>query len=382
MNALLRAAGFSIVALGLLSGCNDDKTTTVTDAGVDDAGSNKALLSGKLGAAVAAAESGSSQAATPKAPGDGPPEAGFFPPGGADKAQPPGAPPKVEVLDEGAEPKVLLTTAPSSEQQVQVAASYRLGQQGTPFEFSLAIKSAKGKDEKVDAPQIVAKVVSIEIPGMSGKLPKEVAEGLEKLKKGLDKLKGSEVRYRLTSDGTMLDVSTSVPKDKDKDKTKDADTEASAQVDATIDLAMRGLLEAMTLTTVPLPPKPVGVGGYWIATDRGTSFGIEVVRYRVFKVQKIEKGQATLTVDTRQYAVKDEIDLGAIAKNQKITVERFDSQGKGTISWVSSQILPATSEVSQRTAMLFGGPPGQPKNGLQVELVARTSAPEKTDKKK
>ncbi|MFS8070453.1 MAG: hypothetical protein ACMG6S_29160 [Byssovorax sp.] len=362
MNALLRAAGFSIVALGLLSGCNDDKTTTVTDAGVDDAGSTKALLGGKLGAAVAAA------------PGDGPPEAGFFPPGGADKAQPPGAPPKVDVLDEGAEPRVLLATAPPSEQQAQVLASYRMGQQGLPpFAFSLAIKSAKGKDEKVDAPQIVAKVIAIEIPGLGGKLPKEVAEGLEKLKKGLEKLKGSEVRYRLTSDGAMLDMSTSIPKDKDK--------APNPEVDPMLDIAMRGLLEAMTLTTVPLPTKPVGVGGYWIATDRGTSFGIDVVRYRVFKVQKIEKGQATLTVDTRQYAVKNEIELGAIAQNQKIAAEHFDSQGKGTINWVSSQILPPTSDVSQRTTVMIGGPPGQPKGGIQVEFVGKTSVPEKTDKK-
>lgn len=370
MNALLRAAGLSIAALGLLSGCNDDKTTAVTDAGVEDAGPNKALLGGKLGAAVAAAESGSGHAAVEKAPGDGPPEAGFFPPGGADKAQPPGAPPKVEVLGEGAEPRVLLTTAPPGEQQARLLTGYRMGQQGSlpPFDFTLAIKSTKGKDEKVDAPQIVAKVVAVEIPGVGGKLPKELTDGL-------DKLKGSEVRYRLTSDGAMLDLSTTGPKDKDKS--------ASPEVGPMLDVAMRGLLEAMTLMTVPLPKKPVGVGGYWIATDRGTSFGIDVVRYRVFKVQKIEKDQATLTVDTRQYAVKDEIDLGAVAQNQKITAERFDSQGKGSISWVSSQVLPATSEVSQRTTvMIGGGPPGQPKGGLQVELAAKASAPEKSDKKK
>lgn len=368
MNALLRAAGFSIAALGLLSGCNDDKTTTVIDAGVDDAGPNKALLGGKLGAAVAAAESGSSHAASAKAPGDGPPEAGFFPPGGADKAQPLGAPPKVEVLGEGAEPRVLLATAPPSEQQVRLLTGYRMGQQGSlpPFDFTLAIKSAKGKDEKADAPQIVAKVVAVEIPGASGKLPKELTDGL-------DKLKGSEVRYRLTANGAMLDMATSVPKEKS----------ANPEVDPMLDVAMRGLLEAMTLMTVPLPTKPVGVGGYWIATDRGTSFGIDVVRYRVFKVQKIEKDQATLTVDTRQYAVKNEIDLGAVAQNQKITAERFDSQGKGTISWVSSQILPATGDVSQRTTvMIGGGTPGQPKGGLQVELAAKTSVPEKSDKQK
>lgn len=371
MNALLRAAGLSIAALGLLSGCNDDKSTTVTDAGVEDAGPNKALLGGKLGAAVAAAESGSGQAAVSKAPGDGPPEAGFFPPGGADKAQPPGAPAKVEVLGEGADPKVLLTVTPPSEQQVHLLTGYRMGQQGSlpPFDFTLTLKSdkAKGKDEKADATPIVAKVVAVDIPGVGSKLPKELTDGL-------DKLKGSEVRYRLTPDGAMLDLTTSNPKDKDKS--------ASAEVGPMLDIAMRGLLEAMTLVTVPLPKKPVGVGGYWIATDRGTSFGIEVVRYRVFKVQKIDKDQATLTMDTRQYAVKNEIDLGAVAQNQKIIADQFDSQGKGNVSWVSSQLLPAVSEVSQRTTVTIGGgPKGQPKGGLQVELAAKTSAAEKSDKK-
>jgi hypothetical protein len=369
MNALLRAAGLSIAALGLLtSGCKDDKTTVADDAGVEDAGP-KQILGGKLGAAVAAAESSSRTPAAASAPGDGPPEAGFFPPGGADKAQAPGAPAKVEVLSEGTEPRVALVTAPPGEQQVHVLAGYRMGpQQSLPaFDFSLAIKTDKPKD-KGDAVPVVAKIASVQIPGAGGKLPKELTDGL-------DKLKGGELRYKLTSDGAMLDMSTSIPKDKDKSP--------NPEIAPLLDLAMRGLVEAVTLVTVPLPKKPVGVGGYWIATDRGTSFGIDVVRYRVFKVQKIDKDQATLTVDTRQYAVSDQIDLGAIAQNQKIVAERFDSQGKGSISWVSSQVVPSTSEVSQRTTVTIGGgPKGQPKGGLQVELGAKTAESEKSDKKK
>ena len=375
MNALLRAAGLSvsIVALGLLSsGCKDDKTIAADDAGVDDAGPTKPLLGGKLGAAVAAAESSGRQPAAPNTSGDGPPEAGFFPPGGADKALPPGAPAKVEVLGDGAEPRVALVTTPPSEQQARVIAGYRMGpQQSLPaFDFSLAIKveKPKGTDEKPEAPQVVAKILSVQIPGAGGKLPKELTNGLEKLK-------GGEIRYRLTSDGAMLDMTTSVPKDKDKTP--------NPEIAPLLDLAMRGLVEAVSLVTVPLPTKPVGVGGYWIATDRAMSFGIDVVRYRVFKVMKIEKDQATLTVDTRQYAVSNSIDLGAIAQNQKIVAERFDSQGKGTVSWVSSQIVPTSSEVSQRTTVTIGGgPKGQPKGGLQVELGAKTGEAEKSDKKK
>ena len=376
MNALLRAAGLSIsmVALGLLSsGCKDDKTIAADDAGADDAGPPKPLLGGKLGAAVAAAESSSRQPAAAAAPGDGPPEAGFFPPGGADKAQPHGAPAKVEVLSDGVEPRVALVTAPPSEQQARVLAGYRvMGQQATlpPFDFTLSIKTEKpkGKDEKPDAPQIVAKIMSVQIPGAGGKLPKELTDGL-------DKLKGGEIRYKLTSDGSMLDLTTSIPKDKDKP--------AGPDIAPLLELAMRGLVESVTLVTVPLPKKPVGVGGYWIATDRGTSFGIEVVRYRVFKVQKVDKDQATLTVDTRQYAVSGEIDLGAIVQNQKIVADRFDSQGKGTISWFGNQIVPTTSEMSARTTVTIGGgPKGQPKGGLQVELQTKTGEAEKSDKKK
>ncbi len=370
MNALLRAAGLSIAALGLIfTGCKDDKTTAADDAGADDAG-RKPVLDGKLGAAVAAAESSTRQPSAAGAPGDGPPEAGFFPPGGADKAQAPGAPAKVEVLGEGAEPRVFLMTAPPSEQQVRVLAGYSQGpqQQLPAFDFNLAIKAdvPRSKDDLGKPVPIVAKVVSVQIPGAGGKLPKEMTDGLEKLK-------GAEIRYKLTSDGSMLDVTTTLPKDK----------APSPEIAPLLDLAMRGLLEAVTLVNVPLPKKPVGVGGYWIATDRGTSFGIDVVRYRVFKVQKIDKDQATLTVDTRQYAVSEQIDLGAIAQNQKIVAERFESQGKGSISWFANQVVPTTSEVSQRTtAAIGGGPKGQPKGGIQVELRAKTGEVDKSDKKK
>lgn len=373
MNALLRAAGLSasIVALGLLtSGCKDDKTVTADDAGAADAGP-KPVLDGKLGAAVAAAESSSRQP-NAAAPGDGPPEAGFFPPGGADKAQPAGAPAKVEVLSDGAEPRVAMVTAPPGEQQARVLAGYRVaGQQGNlpPFDFTLAIKAEKpkSKDDKPEPAQVVAKVVAVQIPGLGGKLPKELTDGL-------DKLKGGEIRYKLTPEGAMLDLTTSMSKDKDK---------APPEIAPLLDLAMRGLVEAVTLSTVPLPKKPVGVGGYWIATDRGTSFGIDVVRYRVFKVQKIDKDQVTLSVDTRQYAVSADIDLGAIVQNQKITADHFDSQGKGTITWVANQTVPTSSETSQRTTVTIGGgPKGQPKGGLQVELQTKTGEAEKADKKK
>src|SRR4051794_27478068 len=95
MNALLRSWALpAALSLGLFAGCNEEKTP-VADAGAADSGPAQPGLGGKFGAAVAAAES--ANAAPPKSGGDnGPPESGIFAPGLADKAQAPGAPPKVE----------------------------------------------------------------------------------------------------------------------------------------------------------------------------------------------------------------------------------------------------------------------------------------------
>ena len=108
---------------------------------------------------------------------------------------------------------------------------------------------------------------------------------------------------------------------------------------------------------------------------------MEVVRYRVFKVEKIEQGRATLALDTRQYATKGEIDLGA-ASNGAIPIDRFESQGKGTIEWTAGALLHPRSQILQRLMAQMGGPKGGPTRGLQIEMTSRSSEPDRSDPKK
>lgn len=96
-----------------------------------------------------------------------------------------------------------------------------------------------------------------------------------------------------------------------------------------------------------------------MATDRSSSLGIEVVRYRVFRLEKLEKDSAKLSVEIRQYATKGDVTLGAV-QGEALQIARFDAQGKGAISWSAGALLPAGNQVNLRMqAALKGPPPGR-----------------------
>jgi hypothetical protein len=362
MNALLRFCGLAVLVLA--AGC-EDKNMVPADAGeVADSGPAKPALGGKLGAAVEAAEAG--QGRKPAGNGgskDGPPENGIFPPGGADAALAPTVPAKIEVISDGAEPRVALALAlAGDEQKGLITTGVSVAQQGglPPMDFSLSYKIDRPKDAKKDAAPgplpIVVKVTSV-APGkeIAGRLPADAADAI-------GKLKGSEIRYTLAPNGVISGLQATLSKD----------------ADPKLDLSFRVLVEAITLFNVPLPDKPVGVGGYWMVTDHSTPINVDVVRYRVFHVQQIDKDKATLTVDLRQYSVKDEVDLGAITAGKKMKLDRFDSQGKAGINWSASSLLQPANEMSARVVLIQAGQRG----GLPLDITASSGEPGKGDAKK
>lgn len=358
MNAFLRSLALStglLAALGL-AGCGDDKKKETADADAGAQGPQKPVLDRKLAAAVKAAES--AQAASPsKAGSDGPPENGFFGPGLADKAFPPGAPPKIEVIAEGSEPRLRLVPAPADEQKEKANVIVRLQGGAIPCEYSLALKIDKPKDEKkddkdkkADAPKVwrvVGKVTAVDLPSQ---ISRDAADKL-------GKLKGSEIRYTIGSGGGVSDLGYTLA--------KEADPGLGEAV-------VKGLMDTISLSMPPLPPKPIGAGGYWMVTDRASAFGVEVVRYRVYKVEKIAGDLASLSVDVRQYATKEEAELGG----QKMNLLRFESQGKGKTDWTPAALLPARGEVAQKTGIQ--GTVGAGQQGMfQAEVSGRFTAEEK-----
>ena len=353
MNALLRSSALTLAALLVLSaGCADDKKkeNADADAGVDPGAQKKPVLGGKLGAAVKAAES--AQAAQPaKGGGDGPPESGVFAAGLADKAQAAGAPPKVEVIAEGNAPRFQLAVAPMDEQRETVSVTVRLQSGAIPTEFGLALKIDKPKDDKkgdAAAPagwRVAGKVATVG-------LPPQVARDLGDK---LAKLKGAEIRYTIGPAGGASEIGYTVPKDADP---------------VLGELMVKGLADELAVVMPPLPQKPIGQGGYWMVTDRTTAFGVDVVRYRVYTVDKIDNGAAALSVAVRQYAATDTADLGALAGGQKMTLQQFQSKGDSKIDWSPTALMPARAEASQRVGMA-GSVSGGQQGGLDTLVSAR-----------
>jgi hypothetical protein len=361
MNATLRtlasSAGIAAVLLAL-GGCGEDKKPQNDEADAGEQGPPKPVVDKKLAAAVKAAES--AQAAGKGT--DGPPESGVFGPGLADKAFAPGAPPKLEVVTAGAEPRFKLVPAPAEEQKVTATITRRTQGGALQVEYGLALKIDKGKDDKkddkkADAPKgwrVLGKVASI---GMPPQIPRELGDKL-------GKLKGTELRYTIGPSGGLSDVALSLPKDADA---------------SLADSVLNSLVDSLAAAIPPVPADPVGAGGYWMVTDRTTSFGVQLIRYRVYKVEKIDKDGASLSLDVREYAAKEDVDLAG----QKLTLAQFQATGKGKVDWVATSLL-SRGETSQRTA-LMGTVPGGQQGGIQAEVLARFTAgadDKKDDKKK
>lgn len=329
-------AGMAVLLLATaLAACEDDKrnNTQAADAGAADASMSGPVLGGKLGEAVAAAASAAP--AEPKNDADGgPPANGIFAPGAADASHAPSAPPKLQLFAEGSDPKLPLTYtfAPGGERKATVLLQVRAAQSAlTPLTVALVFKSEKPKDEKKPG-----KDNDADKPAEPTSLPVTVKIAEAKSLRGGDlgddlaNIKDVVLRYRLTPAGVPTDMAIEYPK-------KSSDT---------IELLTTSLVDAIVGMTVPVPDKPVGVGAYWMVTDRARSSGVDVVRYRVAKVVKVEDRTATLSLDVRQYAANTAFGLPGLPKEIQVSLDKYESQGKGEISVGPDPFLPAKGQIN------------------------------------
>lgn len=375
-------AAFAAFALtGLVAGCEDDKgkqKVVAEDAGARDAGPAPPAIGGRLGEAVAAAAAGSPAQAPPAGRSDGgPPEGGVFAPGASLAALAKDTPYKIEVISEGAEPRVKLAAQRNlkAEQKLSVMLGLRMGAgQGLPnLDLGVTLKAEKPKEggagehgAKPTATAVTAKVSSTTVASMSpGGPPRQLTDALAKLK-------GSSIGYRLSPENVASDFKVELAKD----------------ADPGLALVIEALGEALGLLTPPLPEQAVGAGAYWMVVDRVVASGamVPVLRYRVFKLEKADGNAVSLSVDTRQYAENPEMKVPGGpdgGRELTLTLGRFESTGKGSLSWSPTSFAPGVAEVTQRLQALLLPPGGQPggqqpnQRGsvAQVDFTVKVSTP-------
>jgi hypothetical protein len=356
-----RVGAAALLLAVALAACNDEKrNTSSADAGVPDAAANGPIIGGKLGEAVAAAASAGPGEAADK-PDGGPPETGIFTPAAADLAQAPNGPPKLEMFSEGSAPKLPLsyTFSPGTERKATVLLQVRAAQsQLTPLTVALVFKSEKPKDDKK-----ADKDKDKDKPAESAGLPVTVKIAEAKALRGgalpsdLENLKDVVLRYRLTPAGILTDLVIEYPK-----KSSEA-----------IELMTGALLDAVMGMTVPLPDKPVGAGAYWMATDRTRSSGVDVVRYRVAKIVKIEDKTATLSLEVRQYAANTTFALPGLPKEIQVSLEKYESQGKGEVSLGPDAFVPGKGQINVVMQSLLASPQQQQGQRAMIQTDVRAA---------
>jgi hypothetical protein len=325
---MLGALGAATAALGLCLlaiGCDDKKPPPPVDAGMPDADTGP-IVGGRLGQALASAAQAPTAAPQTAGPA-GPPENGIMDAEAASKAHAPGAPPKLEVLGEGSEPRATLAydLPTGSERKARLILSTRVMQQGLPpisLDVTLKPEKAKGDDKKKADDKAAAPPAGTVVVGKIGDAKALQGELQEDLKK---KMKDIQLRYRLTPNGVMTDLAIELPKDPGP----------------ALQIISNALKDALSVMIAPLPDKPVGVGGYWMVTDRARSSGADVIRYRVMKVEKLDGKNATLSIEARQYATNPTFSLAPITPPDGLPLDGYAAQGKGKIELGAPPFLPA-----------------------------------------
>jgi len=349
------------LASTLALGCDKKEKQRDSEAeGASDAGTSKASkvaadepdLAKAMGSVAAARSSASANSA------GGPPPTGIFGPGEADKAAPKGAPAALTLGSDGAEPRVLLGPTPKPGLKragtIELATQSDPQQGAIPIQFAVTLEALKPKAEGDAKPKegepaaptpVVVKVTSAKInaPGV----PADLANAI-------GKLKGSKVEYQVSADGSASNLHSEIPKG----------------IDAGFKDSVQALSDLLLNVALPFPNKPVGVGGYWMVTSRDVILGLDVVTYRLVKVEKIEGNQVGLSVSTKRYAASPAFELEGLPPDAPRTMGEFRSMGEGKISVASGEAVPSEGQLQSLVGATLGSLDAKQRMGVQIQTQA------------
>jgi hypothetical protein len=343
---------------GAVAGCEDKKPSSDVPRADAGAGADKyASADPKLEKAMKAAA-----AASAEGNASGPPPAGIFEASVADQRHPKGMPTKVEMVSDGAEPRASLAPSADAGADSARASSYgpaimelamELGPRMALPTVDFAMMLRPAKKEEGGADWLVAAFAKA---GAAKQQRGQLPPGLDK---DIASLQGTEIHLKLTPDGRESELV----------------EELSKTAKPELERLTQSASEALVFATVPLPPKPVGVGAQWIAETRMPFSGLDVLAYRAYRVKSLEGDRLHLTLDVKAYAVGRDMNIQGVPKGA--TFEEFDAQSQGELELVLGESLARKSDIQQRVVMIFAGPggpqapqqPGQPPGNMLTAQV-------------
>lgn len=346
------------VALVVLAAACEEKPAPKPESSAEKDGGARDLPPGvdrNLAEAVRAVAGG--QGSSPS----GPPPTGVFAKGAADKEFRPDEPPKLTLGARGTAPTVRFAATPMKpgkrrETTVEVAVQTGANSALPTVDVTFTLEASVG-DAPLAAPsaappgspllEVVATISRAKLaPDQPGRLPPE-------LEAEIAKIRGSKARFLVSPNGAG----------------RAAGFQGAAGADDGVVQIARSASEILAVQMLPFPEEPVGVGAYWMVGSRETALGLDVLSYRMIKVEKIEGDRATLSVNTRRYVAGGQIGLAGLPPHE---ILEFSGNTTGQI------LVPAQDPFALRGQFADvlmanlqpkggGGPPGQ-RLGLQLQV--------------
>ena len=192
---------------------------------------------------------------------------------------------------------------------------------------------------------MVAKINEVKLKGDLG------ADGRE-LSAQLVKMRGSRIDYRLVSGGVGVDYAYQLAKGAPPE----------------LDMVLRAVSEALESATLGYPSEPVGPGGYWLITTRGSVSGAEVIAYRLVKLTAVEGDRVSLAVNIKRYATSTKLALPGVPPGAEL--DQFQSTSDGTMTALKGSAIASSGTTKQTFLAALTPAGGQQDQRLAVQSVA------------
>ena len=277
------------------------------------------------------------------APGspNGPPESGVFAPGAADKEIRAGDPPKIALGGKGDGATVRFGAAgpPKKKFDAKVLVAVQMGPRSAmpTVEVSFSMEApAAPPAEGAEKPLVADTVLRVSGVKLPADQPGELPPGLDKQ---IGKLRGSRVHFDFGANGGGRLTGMEIAKD----------------ADAGLIPVLSTAADTLSLAFSPYPAEPVGAGAFWMVTTRETFLGLDMVTYRMMKLQKVDGDRAVVAVTTKHYVVSGELGFPGLPHHK---VVEFNETGNGSVMVPVAQ--PSFAQGEKTEALLANlAPSGQ-----------------------
>jgi len=226
------------------------------------------------------------------------------------------------------------------------------GQQGgLPLEFALTLEASKPKENEAPAGSVKmsAKITGATIP---------VAGAGKEAESVIGKMKGSRIDYVVSADGIGSGYK----------------VEAGKAVAPDLVIWLETLRDTLALVTLPVPQKPLGAGAYWMVTTREGVLGLDLVSYRMVKIEAINEGVATFSVNAKRYAASATLDLAGLPEGIPKEMSEFQSASESKLELKPGSGFPQGGDVNSALAIGIGPPPGPNQRGPAQGLMIQSRA--------